>query len=93
MIIQRLNGFLRRQAGIDYAAARNMHVTSDSVIDLPVRPSRYNYKDENGNIKKITLFDSAGMVETFKKIKGKYKKIAIELFGENIKISSNIKQS
>lgn len=93
MSVQRLDGFLRRQVGIDYAAARNMHVASDAAINIPVRPSRYNYREENGNIKKITLFDSSAMVETFKKIKGKYKKISIELFGENTRLSSNIKQS
>ncbi len=75
MSIQRLNKADRVYAGLRRAEAKMMHVVDESQIDMPVRPVRYNLRQADGSIKKFTLFDSSVIVDTVKKVAGKYIKL------------------
>lgn len=87
MFIERLTLAQRNRAGLRKAEARMLHVVEDTQINLPVKPSRYNIKETDGTIKKITLFDTKLIVDIFKKIAGKYKKIETQIInGSNSSI-------
>ena len=75
MFIKRLCLSERNYAGLRKAEAAMMHVVDESQINLPVKPARYNVRQADGSIQKFTLFDNEIIVNTFKRVAGKYIKI------------------
>lgn len=83
MFIKRLCLSDRNLARLRKAEAKMMHIVEDAQINLPVKPSRYNLKETDGSIKKITLFDTHMVIDTLRKIAGKYKKIGTQIFNSS----------
>lgn len=75
MFIRRLCLAERNSAGLRKAEAATMHIVNESQINLPLKPSRYNIRQADGTIQKYTLFDNNVVVETLKKVAGKYMKL------------------
>ena len=89
MRIKRLKVAQRIQARLHIAEAKMMHIVDENHINMPVRTGRYNIRQKDGSIRKVTLFDSVAFVDTIKKIGGKYinmgREVISEIKAKNIK--------
>ncbi len=81
-MVIRLNSTSRMQAGLHRAEAKMMHIAPDTQINIPMPVKRYNYRTPNGEIHKITLFDSDLIEKVIKKVGNQYKPILAKIVGE-----------
>lgn len=74
--IERLSIAMRHRNSINRADARMLHITDAENINMTDKVKRYNVRQEDGSILKMTLFDSFIKEEIFKKINNSYQRVS-----------------
>lgn len=75
-MLEKLPLDFRFQNGIDRSYARKMHVVDVEQINMPDRIVRYNLRQNDGTIKKVTMFDSFIKEDILAKNNNSYEKIS-----------------
>ena len=75
-MLEKLPLDFRFKNGIDRSYARKMHVVDVEQINMPDRIVRYNLRQNDGTIKKVTMFDSFIKEDILAKNNNSYEKIS-----------------
>ena len=74
--IERLSVTMRNRNRLNKSDARMLHITDAENINMADKIKRYNVRQKDGSILKITLFDNFIKEEVLKKINGSYQRIS-----------------
>lgn len=74
--IERLSVKMRNMAGLNSADASRLHVTPEGQINSPNQLVRYNIRQQDGTIRKLTIFDTFIKEEILAKKDNSYQRIS-----------------
>ena len=79
--IERLSLALRRKCGLNRLDSRMMHVVEEQAINAPERIVRYNVRQADGSIKKVTMYENYLTEKILRKDGDSYREVTFNLIG------------
>lgn len=76
--IERMSVRMRNEQGLNRCDARMLHIVDAEQVNMPERLVRYNLRQKDGTIKKITMFENFIREEILKNMGNGYKKVSTQ---------------